>query len=67
MVLRLTTGTLRLIELDLNVDIPFALQIRFYDWLWYSQGSILSPSGVSRPFDASADGCAILSSSIHLL
>ncbi|KAF9016931.1 polyketide synthase [Hymenopellis radicata] len=29
---------------------------RFLDWVYYSQLSILSPSGKSMPFDASADG-----------
>ncbi|EGO18727.1 putative polyketide synthase [Serpula lacrymans var. lacrymans S7.9] len=29
---------------------------RFIDWLAYSQGGILSPDGICKPFDASADG-----------
>ncbi|KDR76791.1 hypothetical protein GALMADRAFT_156160 [Galerina marginata CBS 339.88] len=32
------------------------INTRFWDWFGYSQGSILSPDGRSKPFEASADG-----------
>ena len=32
----------------------------FMDWFMYSQGSLLAPDGMCKPFDASADGYGIV-------
>ncbi|KAJ7339016.1 thiolase-like protein [Mycena albidolilacea] len=41
---------------SIPVDTACRINYRFLDWVHYSQLSILSPSGKSSPFNASADG-----------
>ncbi|KAL6298480.1 hypothetical protein BKA93DRAFT_830667 [Sparassis latifolia] len=37
---------------------PFITRLSFLDWFTYSQGGLLSHSGICKPFDSSADGFA---------
>ncbi|KAJ7811280.1 polyketide synthase [Mycena olivaceomarginata] len=56
MALHLGVQALRAGDCEAAVIGGSQINYRFLDWVHYSQLSILSPSGKSSPFDASADG-----------
>ncbi|KAJ7351379.1 polyketide synthase [Mycena albidolilacea] len=56
MALHLGVQALRAGDCEAAVIGGSQINYRFLDWVYYSQLSILSPSGKSSPFDASADG-----------